>query len=635
MSVPPALRRILPAALAVLLCTTIGLATRLPTADAQHRQSLADDFSFDVSALNGELTGSRTTRVVQPALEHIRSWISSVGASVALADLDGDGMPNEACLVDPRDDSVTIRPTTDRPDRFTAFALTPSGVPYQPATTSPMGCAIADLNEDGHLDVLAYFWGRPPLAYLRRPGVPLTTSAFLSVDVADPAEIWNSTTLNVADLDGDGRLDILVGNYFPDGARVLDATARDDSRMQMQDSMSLARNAGGNRILRLTGVTSDTEVARPRFQDVSDALPDRLANGWTLATGAQDLDGDGLPELYVANDFGPDHLLHNRSQPGTIRFEELRGTRDASLPKSKRIGADSFKGMGVTFSDLNRDQRPDILVSNITTPFALEESNFAFLSTGTAPISGAVAPYRDESQRLGLARTGWGWDIKTADFNGDGEDEIVQALGFIKGETNRWAELQELAMGNDELLRHPLAWPVFSDGTDIAGHQRNPFFVREKSGRYVDISAELGYRQGGVTRGLAIADVDHDGRPDLAVANQWSRSDFLHNTGRQRTYLGIRPVLPATVTGGQPRPAVGASVEVRTPAGRVLTAQLYPGNGHTGGNAPELLFGLDDTAPTGPLAVTVRWRDAAGLHVMTTTLRPGWHTLPLVPQATR
>jgi hypothetical protein len=204
----------------------------------------------------------------------------------------------------------------------------------------------------------------------------------------------------------------------------------------------------------------------------------------------------------------------------------------------------------------------------------------------------------------------------------------VQALGFVDGTANSWAQLQELAMGNDELVRDPGSWPVFRVGSDISGHQRNPLLVRDSTGRYVDIAGPLGLSNPGPSRGIAIGDTDHDGRPDAAIANQWAGSTFLHNTSPHAAFLGLHVQLPGTGTGAKPRPAIGAAVTVVKPDGTALNQQLYPANGHTGVNAPELLFGLGDSGG-GPLTVTVRWRDIAGPHAMTTTLTAGWHELSL------
>ncbi|WP_305788062.1 CRTAC1 family protein [Symbioplanes lichenis] len=609
--------------LALVLCVGAGLATRLPSASAGERAELAGRFAFTIGDVNGDPPGARTVRRVQPQLEHIRTWISAVGASGGLADLDNDGRAGEACLVDPRDDSVSVLrlPTGTR-----LLTLEPTGLSYRPDVMAPMGCLPGDLNEDGWSDVLVYFWGRPPVAYLRRPGVPLSIGAFTPADVvSDPSRIWNSTTANLADLDGDGRLDLIVGNYFPAGARVLDPAATDDPAMQMQESMSNAANAGENVILRLAGV----ENGVPRYEDQSRALTEVQSKRWTLATGAQDLDGDALPELYVANDFGPDYLLHNRSVPGRIAFTELRGQRLPTTPKSKALGNDSFKSMGVTFTDLNADSRPDLVVSNITTPYGLQESNFAFVSTGTGPLTGGRAPYRDDSEPLGLARTGWAWDVKAGDFDGDGTDELVQAVGFVTGTRNRWAQLQELALTNDDLVRHPAAWPDFVPGDDVSGHQRDPFLVRGPDGRFVDVAAAIGLANPGPSRGIALGDIDRDGRLDALISNQFARSQLLHNRGPHRSYLGLRLLLPATpgVPGAVPRPAVGAAVTITTSGGPARRAQLFPANGHTGVNAPELLFGLG--AATGPVTADITWRDAAGPHTLRRVLAPGWHDVVL------
>jgi hypothetical protein len=99
----------------------------------------------------------------------------------------------------------------------------------------------------------------------------------------------------------------------------------------------------------------DAPQGAPQFEEAQGALDQQSAQGWALAIGAADLDGDLLPEIYFANDFGPDRLLHNRSTPGHPRFELLTGQRSLTTTKSKVLGRDSYKGMGVDFGDLNGD----------------------------------------------------------------------------------------------------------------------------------------------------------------------------------------------------------------------------------------------------------------------------------------
>jgi hypothetical protein len=218
------------------------------------------------------------------------------------------------------------------------------------------------------------------------------------------------------------------------------------------------RNGGFKHFLLWAGTTTGL-APTVRFAEAPSGLDGESLRGWTLALGAQDLDGDMLPELYIANDFGPDRLLHNESRPSHLHFTLLEGQKTFTSPGSKVLGHDSFKGMGVDFGDVNGDGIPDILVSNITTNYALEESNFAFLSTDPHihPTTG-VAPYVDQSEQLGLSRSGWSWDVRLGDFDNAGESEVLQASGFVKGEINRWPELHELAMGNDNLLHIPSAW---------------------------------------------------------------------------------------------------------------------------------------------------------------------------------
>src|SRR5215210_4438062 len=152
-------------------------------------------------------------------------------------------------------------------------------------------------------------------------------------------------------------------------------------------------------------------------------------------------------------------------------------TTGCSTPASKVLGHDSFKGMGVDFADINGDGILDMYVSNIAQNYALEESHFVWVSTGDlAPIRDGVAPWVDRGESLGLSRSGWGWDTRFADFDGDGVPEALQAIGFLRGEKNRWPELHELAMGNDNNMNYPAAWPHFTPGDELSGNLHDPFF---------------------------------------------------------------------------------------------------------------------------------------------------------------
>lgn len=627
------------AALAAVLAA-YGMA-RLPALADHERRELAARFAF--ARLELPTAGpvpARTLRPVHPDFERIRAWISAVGAAVALHDLDGDGLPNDLCWVDTRADRVVVAPVPGTPARYPAFALAAGRALLDPETMAPMGCLPGDFDEDGRADLLVYYWGRTPLLFLRRgdgAGTP-APAAYRVREVAPGGERWFTNAALLADVDGDGRADLVVGNYFPDGARVLDA--RGGGREEMQRSMSRAFNGGRNRVLLRT--LTDAGVG---FREAEGVFDERTARGWTLALAAADLDGDLLPELYFANDFGPDRLLHNRSRPGEVRFALLEGRRTAGTPGSKVLGRDSFKGMGADFGDVDGDGVPDLYVSNIAAEYALEESHFVWVGTGDAEaMRRGEAPFRDLSEPLGLARSGWGWDARLADLDNDGVPEALQATGFLRGRVNRWAELQELAMGNDDLLHRPESWPRFHAGDDLSGRQHNPFFVRARSGRYHDLAAEVGIAGPQVSRGIAPADVDGDGRLDFAVANQWERSFFYHNRApAPGAFLGLHLLLPVDggdgptrVRAGHPgpelrgRPALGARAVVRLPSGAARAAEVDGGNGHSGKRSPDLHFGLGRHPPGVPLRVELRWRDGEGrVREEALELLPGWHTVLL------
>lgn len=642
--------------------------TRLPQAPTQSQREAAQVFRFEKHQLETVDDGpARSVRKVHPSFSHIRGWISSVGASVALRDIDDDGLPNDICYVDTRFNEVIITPAPGSEERYRTFSLEPS-YETDPNTVAPMGCLPGDLNEDGHTDLVVYYWGQDPNAYLQlsRSSGNLSRSSFTVVDLVDGHHRWFTNAMTRADLNGDGHADLVVGNYFADGARILDEDA--SGTAHMPHSMSRAKNGGHNRLLLwqsagsgsllaatrdpplqpvATGVTaqgSDSRLEGPTvaFKSVT-PWPEETTGRWTLALGAADLDGDLLPEIYVSNDFGPDALLHNRSEQGSVEFASTHGQDGFMIPSSKVLGQDSFKGMGADFGDVNLDGYLDIYVSNIAARFALEESHFLWLSTGEPQaLASGRAPYREASERLGLSRSDWSWESRLEDFNNDGVLEAYQATGFLKGKTDRWPELHEVAMGNDEVLSDPSVWPRFARGDDLSGHVPNAFFVRI-DGRYYDVAPKVGLADSAVTRGIATGDVDGDGDMDVALANQWEPSFFYENRlDDSNRSVVLRPCLRR-----QPSRMAGARLldltdrpTCRTPAfvtGRLqrqhrppIPRQLDLGNGHSGTRSAQLHWGLGEGSEDTERTIQLRWHGPEGTPYRDSIrVQPGSYTLLL------
>jgi hypothetical protein len=633
----------------VVVAASLFLAVRSEVATADGSE-VATQYRFQEMPIamppGYESQPMNTIRAVNPSYAKIRSWISSVGASIAINDLTGHGLADAMCIVDTRTNQVvvTYTPTARQADRFTPFVLNAAPLPMDD-NMAPTGCTPGDFNGDGRMDLLVSYWGRTPILFMAKPGVStLSPEAYVPREVVPTQSLdgqyhgprWNTDAAYVGDLDGSGHPSIVIGNYFPD-SDVLDPKGLNN--VQMNNSLSSAKNAGGDHVLRWVKSSTGAEPDAS-FEEERDAIPFSASTGWTLAIAGADLTGEGKPDLYIANDFGHAHLLYNRSTPGHISFTEATGRRDATTPKSFVLGNGSFKGMGVDFGDLNHNGKFDMMVSNITEAWGLEESNFLWINQAKDnadmknQLQGGVAPFTQEARPHGVAWTGWGWDTKMADFNNSGELSILQADGFVKGHIDRWPWLQEMAMTNDDLLSNPAMWPNVQPGDDIAGSDELAFYARTSNGAFSNISKQLGLAVPTPTRALATGDTTGSGLLDLAVARQWGPPAFYANQApKPGHYLKLdlyRPTGQSDAGQGLTNigtPAYGATVEVTTPTGTQV-GQLDGGSGHGGFRSFDVHFGLGDYA--GPATVKIRWRDTGGsLHEQSLQLTPGNHALML------
>ncbi|HEY7043214.1 MAG TPA: hypothetical protein VH419_06050, partial [Nocardioidaceae bacterium] len=229
MTIRERLRRISPAILTIAVATSLYVAAQNAVATTGVSQTAAR-YKFHEMPIamppGYDRQETKTVREVNPAYHKIRSWISAVGASIALNDVTGHGRPNGMCIVDTRTNQVivTYAPTAPQADRFTPFVLDPAPLPYDDAM-APTGCTPGDFLGDGRMGFLVTYWGRTPIAFLPKSNAPTpSSSAYVPQEVMQSASLngtyngprWNTDAAYVGDLDGSGHPSIIIGNYFPD-----------------------------------------------------------------------------------------------------------------------------------------------------------------------------------------------------------------------------------------------------------------------------------------------------------------------------------------------------------------------------------------------------------------------------------
>ncbi|HUR27647.1 MAG TPA: VCBS repeat-containing protein, partial [Planctomycetota bacterium] len=227
-----------------------------------------------------------------PRLAHIEPHVAGVGAAVACTDFDGDGNVDlyaTSSAVGSR--NGLFRNLGD--GRFEDVAEKVGLADVNSLQGVSMGSIWADADQDGDEDCFLYKYGRPQLFRNDRGSfVDVTAAAGLDRWVNSNAAVW-------LDYDRDGLVDLYVGGYFRDD---VDLFALADTRI-MQESFQFAQNGGHNFLFHNQGGL--------RFEDVTEAMG-ADSTRWTLAVASADFDRDGWPDLYVANDYGPEELLLNR-----------------------------------------------------------------------------------------------------------------------------------------------------------------------------------------------------------------------------------------------------------------------------------------------------------------------------------
>ena len=496
------------------------------TADAPAPASLVPTYVDDASARGLAFTFDN-------GRSELRQLPETMSGGVGLLDYDGDGRLDVYAVQGgpfppPPSSPCGDRLFRNRGDGTFEDASARSGLDKLPGGYGH-GVAVGDFDGDGRADLFVTRWRRYALYRNRGDGT--------FEDATDAAGLGGErdwpTSAAFADLDGDGDLDLYVCHYLrwdeSNPPRCPAPDGRGLSYCDPRDFPSIAdhlfRNDGG------------------RFVDVTEGAGIVDRDGRGLGVVAADLDDDGLVDLFVANDT-TSNLFHRNL--GGMKFAEQ--AMESGLAASGRGGF--MAGMGVACGDLDGDGRVDLAVTNF-----YGESTTLYHNHGGGLFS-------DRSGPSGLAaatRYVLGFGLAALDADGDGRLDLAQANGHV----------------NDYEPATRYAMPA-------------QLFLADDRGRLRDASPEAGppWSLPLVARGLAVGDLDDDGRPEVLLTADAAPLACFH----QATSPG-RNVAFQLVGTKSNRDGVGAKLTL-TAGGRRQVGVRYGGGSYQSAVSPRVHFGL-------------------------------------------
>jgi hypothetical protein len=440
------------------------------------------------------------------------------------------------------------------------------------------GCAVGDYDRDGWPDLLVTGWGRVALFHNEPadPADPAKGRKF--VDVTEKACLTGITWASSAawgDLDGDGYPDLYVCQYG-DWSWDNDPNCQYDG---VTDDVCPPKNFSGLRHKLFHNQGNGT------FKDVSETVPvlkdGKEGNG--LRPGAKDsskglgvllvdLNGDGKPDIYVANDTVDKFLYINRSTKGDLRFEEL--ALYAGVARDDRASPNG--SMGLACADYDGCGRPSLWVTNYENEMhALYHNECKVNKDGKDSI---FFTYRTAAAGLGVIGqmyVGWG-------------------TGFLDIEHKGW---EDLVIANGHAIRYPT-------GQGSKRSQRPVLFRNTGNGKFVKWTVEGGdyFRTEHLARGVALGDLDNDGRIDLVISHMNEPVAVLRNVAptEGNHWLGVQ------LEGKDHADVVGAKVMLEA-GGRKQTRFAVGGGSYASSGDRRHVFGLGKTDKID--RVTVIWPD--------------------------
>ncbi|MEO8426673.1 MAG: VCBS repeat-containing protein [Verrucomicrobiota bacterium] len=566
------------------------------------------------TSLASEQTGLRFTNILDERSSAANRVLEN-GSGVAVGDFDKDGRP-DIFLSSLAGSNALYRNLGGW--RFEDVTLD-AGV--NATNRACRGAVFADIDGDGWLDLLVSTLGHGVTCFLNDG-----TGKFTNITQrAGTGTSYGSMTLALADIDGDGTLDLYVSNYRTDDIRDRSRVPvqRINGKMVLppflQDRLILAPEGlleyGEPDFLYLNdgkGRFRAISWTDGRFLDEAGQSLTRAPLDWGLSATFRDINGDGFPDIYVCNDYWtPDRIWIN---DGTGRFR-------AAAPLAIRHTSEN--SMGVDFADIDRDGHMDFLVLDMLNRDPMQRKRQALAQTKMPAMAGEIAnrpqimrntlfhnrgdgTFAEIADFSGLYASGWSWQPVFIDVDLDGYEDLIITAGHsrdvqdldatvqIKSRQHTWPNGMDPKARQEaftrEMMEHARLYPSLS----------MPIVAFRNSGnlRFEEVTDIWGTAALGVHQGIAVGDFDGDGDLDFVVNNLNGESGIYRNDSiAPRVAVRLKGLTPNTQ-------GVGAKIKLLGGAVPVQSQEVICGGRYLSGSDPLLVF----AAGSAMMTLEVAWR---------------------------
>ena len=564
--------------------------------------------------LSSSLTGIQFTNRLTSA-QIAGNRLMEDGSGVALGDINGDGRCDIFLCSLSGDNRLYLNQGDWRFKDITEEA----GV--RCAGQSSTGAVLEDMNGDGNLDLLVNSLGGGTRLFFNDG-----KGHFHENSGSGLIPRGGSHSLAVGDVDGDGHLDIYVANYrsttakdFPVHVKLKQSKGHWSVPVEHRDQFIVETGPGGTVVLLEVGESDVLYLGdgqghfqpqswtQGHFLDESGHALKEAPRDWGLSVQIRDINGDGLPDIYVCNDyFTPDRIWINQGH-GTFRL----------LPRLA-VRKTSWASMGVDMSDIDRDGHPEMFVTEmLSRDFSRRKIQHSLLEIQALPQWGwgwnpvdwesrtqamrntlewnrGDGTFAEIGELAGIHASEWSWGCLFLDVDLDGYEDLLVANGHSRDLANSdsLAQMDKLPAAADATAREKTLgiFPPLPLSHIAFRNQGNRMFK--------DMSQAWGFNLKSAATGMAVGDLDNDGDLDVVINNLNGEASILRNEGS-----GKRLAVRLKGAGGNTQ-GIGAKLRVR--GGPVeQTQEVISGGRYLSGADPLRVFAVGGGSN---LVLEVEWR---------------------------